>query len=96
MKEKIGIEYLRHVKLLAKSRLYSRNLVCGINAVSVVQYSAGILGRLDAELRRIDKKTRKVLTMDGAFHRNISVSWLYIERKDEGRGLISVENCVRQ
>ena len=34
--------------------------------------------------------------MNGAFHRNSSVSWLFIERKDGGQGLISIEDCVRQ
>ena len=32
MKEKIKVEYLRRIKLLAKSELYAGNLVKGINA----------------------------------------------------------------
>jgi len=45
MKEKVGKEYLRRVKLLSKSKLYAGNLVNGINtwAVGVILYSAGIL-----------------------------------------------------
>jgi len=98
MKEKVEKEYLRRVKLVAKSRLYSGNLIRGINAwaVSVVRYSAGILTWSDAELRRLDIKTRKILTRNGAFHRNSSVGRLYIGRKEGGRGLIAVEDCVRQ
>jgi hypothetical protein len=45
MKEKVRVEYLRRVKLLAKSELYAGNMVKGINAwaIGVVRYSAGIL-----------------------------------------------------
>jgi hypothetical protein len=44
MKEKVRVEYLRRVKLLAKSKLYAGNLIRGINAwaIGVVRYSAGI------------------------------------------------------
>ncbi|MEM7375718.1 MAG: reverse transcriptase family protein [Bacteroidota bacterium] len=98
MKEKLGSEYLRRVKLLARSKLYSGNLIRGINAwaVSVVRYSAGILEWTDKELKRLDTKTRKLLAMNGAFHRSSSVGRLYIGRKEGGRGLISVQDCVRQ
>ena len=45
MKERVREEYLRRVRLAAKSRLYAGNLIRGINAwaISVVRYSAGIL-----------------------------------------------------
>ena len=45
MKEKIEKEYLRRVKLLARSKLYAGNIVRGINAwaIGVVRYTAGIL-----------------------------------------------------
>ncbi|MEM7264393.1 MAG: reverse transcriptase domain-containing protein [Pseudomonadota bacterium] len=98
MKHNIGKEYLRRVKLLARSKLYAGNLIRGINAwaVSVVRYSAGILNWSDRELKKLDAKTRKILTMNGAFHRNSNAGRLYIARKDGGRGLIGVEDCVRQ
>ena len=43
-------------------------------------------------------KTRKRLTMFGAFHKKGSVGRLYlmIKRKDGGRGLISVYECVKE
>ena len=43
----------------------------------------------------MDTKTRKILTRNGAFHMRSSVDRLYMKRKDGGRGLISVEQCVR-
>ena len=45
MKRKVSSEYMRRVKLLAKSKLYAGNLIRVINAwaVGVVRYSAGII-----------------------------------------------------
>ena len=97
MKDKIRGEYLRRVKLLARSKLYSGNLVRGINAwaVAVVRYSAGIIEWKEDELKAMDVRTRKILTMHGIFHRGSSVKRLYLKREAGGRGLISVVDCVR-
>ena len=43
----------------------------------------------------MDVKTRKRLTMFGAFHKKGSVPRLYMKRKDGRRGLISVFDCVK-
>ena len=98
MKEKVRVEYLRRVKLLAKSELYAGNMVKGINAwaIGVVRYSAGILDWTKEDLKQMDVKTRKILTFCGAFHKRGSVGRLYLKRKEGGKGLISVEDCVRQ
>ena len=97
MKEIVRKEYLRRVKLVAKSKLYAGNMLQAVNtwAVSVVRYTAGILNWYDAELKAMDIKTRKCLTMNGAYHRKSNVDRLYMKRKDGGRGLISVKQCVR-
>ena len=47
------------------------------------------------ELKTLDKMTRKVLTMNGAFHSKRDVDRLYVSREDGGRGLISCEGYVR-
>ena len=47
------------------------------------------------ELKILDKMTRKVLTMNGAFHSKRDVDRLYVSREDGGRGLISCEGYVR-
>ena len=98
MKDKVRTDYLRRVKLLVKSELYAGNLVKGINtwAIGVVRYSAGVLDWTKEDLRQMDVKTRKMLTLCGAFHKRGSVGRLYLKRKEGGRGLISVEDCVRQ
>ena len=98
MKERVQDEYYRRLRLLLKSKLNGGNLIKGINAwaVSIVRYSAGVVSWTKKELKLMDKKTRFKLTMAGAFHMKSSVDRLYIKRANGGRGLISVEDCVRQ
>lgn len=98
MKGKIRGEYLRRVKALAKSKLYAGNLLRGVNAwaIGVVRYSAGIVEWSDRELKELDTKTRKILAMQGVFRSKSSVDRLYLKRRDGGRGLISVSDCVRE
>ena len=93
MKEKVSKEYVRRVKLVAGSGLNGGNMMRAVNAwaVSVVRYTAGVLDWTQKELEALDKKTRKILTMNGAFHKASSVDRLYMKRKEGGRGLISVE-----
>jgi len=98
MKEKVRNEYLRRVKLVAKSKLYGGHVFRAINAwaIGVVRYSAGILEWSDKELKKMDVRTRKLLTMFGVFHQKGSVPRLYLKRKDGGRGLIRVFDCVKE
>ena len=43
------------------------------------------------ELNELERKTRKLLTMNGG-----CVARLYVPRKHGGRGLTSVEDCINQ
>jgi len=97
MKAKVKSEYFRRLGLLLKSELYAGNVIQGINswAIGIVRYTAGILDWGKSELKAMDVKTRKKLTLHGAFHRKSDVDRLYLKRKDGGRGLISVLDCVR-
>ena len=97
MKELVMKEYMRRVKLVAGSWLYGGNMMQSVNtwAVSVVRYTAGILEWTEAELKMMDVKTRKMLAAKGALHMKSSVDRLYMKREVGGRGLISVEECVR-
>ena len=97
MKVKLKVEYFRRVKLLLKSKLYGGNMIKGMNAwaVSVLRYSAGIIEWTKKELKAIDVKTRKMMTMAWVFHQKGDVDRLYLPRKAGGRGLIGVEDCVK-
>ena len=49
---------------------------------------------MKSELQATDRKTRKLFTIYGALHPKSDVDRLYIPRKEGGRGLISIEDCV--
>ena len=60
----------------------------------MLRYSAGIVDWTVEELVSIDRRTRKILAMNGCMHTRSNVARLYLPRKEGGRGLISIEECV--
>ena len=96
MKNKIQKEYLRRTRKLLETKLNSRNLIKGINtwAVPLVRYSGPFLKWTRDELRQMDQRTRKLMTMHKALHPRDDVDSLYVSRKEGGRGLASIENSV--
>jgi hypothetical protein len=61
-------------------------------AVPVPQYSFGIIDWTLEDIRRMDRKTRKFLTLFGLLHPKSDVDRIYIPRKSGGRGLIELES----
>ena len=96
MKLNVSKEYIRKIRKVLKSKLTGGNLVCGVNiwAVSLLRYSAAFVGWRKSKLEAINRKTRKLLTIYGALHPKSDVNRLYIPRKEGGRDLISIEDCV--
>ena len=70
MKGKIQKEYLRRTRKLLETKLSSRNLIKGINtwAVPLIRYSGPFLKWTRDELKQIDQRTRKLMTMHKALH----------------------------
>ena len=97
MKDKIKEEYIRRLTKLLKSKLNSGNLFQAINtwAVSLYRYGAGIVEWTQEELRQIDRRTRKLITMYQGMHPRSDVDRMYVEREKGGRGLMSIEETVR-
>ena len=97
MKEAETTEYNRRMRRVLRSKLNAGNMIQAINtwAVSVFRYTAGILKWTHEELLDIDRKTRKMMTMNGMLHPRANVARLYLPRIEGGRGLISAEECVR-
>ena len=89
IKDKIKKEYYRRVRQLTSLNLNGGNTIRAINswAVSLVRYSAGILKWTKDELKAMDRKTRKIMTMNRMYR-------LYIPRMEGGRGLLSIADCV--
>ena len=100
LKEKIKLnvskEYIRSLRKVLKSKLNGGNLVCGVNtwAVSLLRYSAVFVSWMKSELQAINRITRTLFTIYGALHLKSDVDRSYICRKEGGRGLISIEDCV--
>ena len=84
--------------MVLKPKLNGKNKITAINAWAVAgfRYRAVILLWKESELRNVDRKLRKTMTMYGALHPNSDVDRLYIKRKEGGRGLMSVERCARE
>jgi predicted GNAT family acetyltransferase len=93
MKERLKQEYRRRLIMILKSELNARNKITAIGAlaVPVLRYSFGIITRRIEEIKQIDRKTRKMLTMYKMHHTKADIDRLYVKRKEEGRGLVQAE-----
>ena len=89
MKEKIRKEYYRRVRLILKSELNASNRVEATYtmAVPVVTYSFNIIDWKLSEIKKLDTKTRKLLTMDKMHHPRADVDRLYLLRARSGEAL---------
>ena len=93
MKDKFRNEYFRRAKLILKSKLNGRNKIMALNtwAVSILRYGAGILKWNKSELQKMDRKTRKFMTVNKELHPSSNVARFYVSRKNGGRELIGCE-----
>ena len=86
MKNKIQKEYPRRTRKLLETKLSSKNLIKGINtwAVSLVRYSGPFLKWSRDELRHMEQRTRKLMTMHKTLHPRDDVDRLYVPGKESG------------
>ena len=87
IKEKILKDYHRRARKLLETKLNSRNLIIGINtwALPLVRYSGPFLKWTRDELKQMDQRTRKLMTMHKALHPRDDVDRLYVSRKRRKR-----------
>jgi hypothetical protein len=97
-KERLKKEYLRRLRLVWNTELSAKNKiqVVGELAVPVLRYSFGIINWRQEELRKLDRKTRKLLTIHGQHHPKADVDHLYVPRKRGGRGLMQLEEELQE
>ena len=62
--------------------------------MSLLTYSAAFISWRKCELQAIDRKTRKLFTIYGRLHSKPDADRLRTPRKDGGRGLAAIEDCV--
>ena len=65
-----------------------------MGSVSLLRYSAAFVSWRKSELQDIDRKSRMLFTIYGALHPKSDVDRLSILKKEEGGGLISIEDRV--
>ena len=63
-------------------------------AVSLIRYGAGIIKWIKEELRALERKTRKLLTIYRSLHSQADVYGLCVKDSKGDTGLISIEDCV--
>ena len=75
-----------------------RNKVTTINtwAVAIFRYGAGIIQWKSSELKDLDRKSRRTMTMYEGLHLKSDMNRLHVKRKERGRGFVSVELSIRE
>ena len=81
---------MRRSRLVLSTELSAKNKIQAIGslAVPVLKYTLGIINWHQEELQKLERKTRKLLTIHGQHHPKADVDRLYVPRKQGGRGLI--------
>jgi hypothetical protein len=97
MKGRLKQEYRRRLSMILKSELNARNKMTAIGALAVpiLRYSFGIINWRMEEIKKIDRKTRNMLTMYKTHHPKADIDRLYVKRKEGGRGLVQVEAAYK-
>ena len=87
-------EHLKRTRQLLKTKLSGRNLIKGINtwAVPLIRYSGPFFKWTTDDLKQMDQRTRKLMTMHKALHPRDDR--LYVPRKEGGRGHAIIEDTV--
>ena len=72
MKNKVTAEYKMRLRLILKSKSNGKNKIQAINTwvLTLLRYGAGIINWKVDELKKMDRTTRKTLTMYGFLHAN--------------------------
>ena len=78
-KGKLKKEYLMRLRLVLGTELSAKNKIqaTGSLTVPVLRYSFGIVNWLQKELQKLDRKTRKLLTIHGQHHPKADADRLY-------------------
>ena len=98
VKTKTTKEFIRRTRAILKSHLTASNTTQAINgfALPILRYVFGIIRWTKTELMKLDRKVRKLLTVNKFHHPKSNTHRLYISRKEGGRGVTSVLDCYEQ
>jgi hypothetical protein len=78
--------------MMLKSELTAKNKFTTIGALifPVLRYNFGTINLRLEEIRKFDRKTRKVLTVYKMHHPKADVDKLYVKNEGGGRGLLQI------
>jgi len=87
---------LRRLRLVLGTELSAKNKIQAVRslAVPVLRCSFGIVNWHQEELQKLDRKTRKLLTIHEQHHPKANIERLYVPRKQGGRGLMQLEAAL--
>jgi hypothetical protein len=93
-KDRLKEEYIIRLRLILSTELSAKNKMqaLGSLAIPVLRYSFRINWHQE-EIQKLDRKTRKTLTIHGQHHPKADIDCLYVPRKDGGRGLMLIEGA---
>ena len=94
MKRNIRKKYFKRFSATLKSKLNAKHVFQAINTwmVPTVRYGAAIIEMMKEEVKEMDWKTRKIVTMYGGLHPRSNIQRLYLPN----RGLVSRGDCVSE
>ena len=93
MEKKKKKECYRGVRAVMQSELNAKNKLEAINtlAIPVVSYSFNVVNWNLEEIKRKDRKIRKLMTLNRMHHPKADVSRMYLPKKEGGRGMINLQ-----
>ena len=96
-KDKIRKECYRRARGALQSELNVKNKLEAINtlAAPVVTYSLNVVNWNLDEIKRIDRKIRKLVTSNRMHHPKPDASRMYIPRTERGRGMTNLEMAYK-
>ena len=97
MRERLRREYFRRVKLVLPTELRGRNKSLAINgfALPVLTYGFDVIHWGCTNLQRLDRRTRKLISMHGVHHTSADVDRLYAPCSDRVRGIQQIESTYQ-
>ena len=95
MKEIIRKECYRRIRAIIHNKLNAKNKLEAINtlATPAVTYSFNVINWNLEEIKRMDRKIQKLLTLNRMHHPKVDANRMYVPRKEAGRGMINLEMC---
>ena len=84
VKEKVKTKYFRRMREILETNLNDGNIMTGINrwTISLLRYSADFLDWTGAELEKMDKETKKLMTMHQVLNPKSDVASIYLSRRE--------------